>query len=324
MFELIAAIFKGIFELITTPPILFSILLIVVVLLMENARYKKTAYYTITHTPYFAVLHDIGKFGEYMTYKKLKSYEEQGWKFLFNLYIPKDDATTTEIDVLAISPKGIFVFESKNYSGWIFGNETQKNWTQVLPKGRGRSNKEHFLNPIIQNKGHIKYLKKLLGDDITMHSLIVFSERCTLKDVTLKTDTAVVIKREDIRYAVANVCEKFETEQLTLTQMNEIYNTLYPLTQVDAGVKEKHISDIHAKGKPAETPAPITVSESSEETQPAEQAVLVTDAPPVQESASLKCPKCGGDLVLRVARRGANKGKEFYGCSNYPKCKHIQ
>ena len=38
----------------------------------------------------------------------------------------------------------------------------------------------------------------------------------------------------------------------------------------------------------------------------------------------LKCPKCNGDLILRTAKRGANAGKSFYGCSNYPKCKYIE
>jgi restriction system protein len=33
------------------------------------------------------------------------------------------------------------------------------------------------------------------------------------------------------------------------------------------------------------------------------------------------CPECGGELVLRTARRGPNPGQEFWGCSNYPKCK---
>lgn len=324
MFEPLVVIFKSLFELITTPPILLSLLLIAFVLLIENARYKKTTYYTITHTPYFTVLHDIGKFGEYMTYKKLKSYEEQGWKFLFNLYVPKDEESTTEIDVLAISPKGIFVFESKNYSGWIFGNETQKNWTQVLPKGHGKSNKEHFLNPIIQNKGHIKYLKNIIDSDITMHSVIVFSERCTLKDVTLKTDTAVVIQRDDVLHTVAKICSRIETEQLTQTQIDEIYTTLYPLTQADTQVKTKHILDIESKRKPTEAPADATVSTAAEATAPEEQSSLVDITTPAQESTSLKCPKCGGDLVLRVTKRGENKGKEFYGCSNYPKCKYIR
>lgn len=36
--------------------------------------------------------------------------------------------------------------------------------------------------------------------------------------------------------------------------------------------------------------------------------------------AIVKCPKCGAEMVLRTAKRGANVGKQFYGCSTYPKC----
>ena len=42
------------------------------------------------------------------------------------------------------------------------------------------------------------------------------------------------------------------------------------------------------------------------------------------EQQILKCPKCNSDLILRTATRGANAGKQFYGCSNFPKCKYIQ
>ena len=34
------------------------------------------------------------------------------------------------------------------------------------------------------------------------------------------------------------------------------------------------------------------------------------------------CPKCGSELILRVAKKGANAGNEFYGCSNYPTCRY--
>ena len=37
----------------------------------------------------------------------------------------------------------------------------------------------------------------------------------------------------------------------------------------------------------------------------------------------MKCPNCGSDMVLRVARRGPNAGNKFYGCTNYPRCKYI-
>ena len=41
-------------------------------------------------------------------------------------------------------------------------------------------------------------------------------------------------------------------------------------------------------------------------------------------STGVKCPNCGkGELVLRNAKKGKNKGEDFYGCSNFPKCKTI-
>jgi len=40
-------------------------------------------------------------------------------------------------------------------------------------------------------------------------------------------------------------------------------------------------------------------------------------APPV-------CPQCGRPMVLRTARRGANAGSQFWGCSAYPSCKGIR
>jgi predicted RNA-binding Zn-ribbon protein involved in translation (DUF1610 family) len=33
------------------------------------------------------------------------------------------------------------------------------------------------------------------------------------------------------------------------------------------------------------------------------------------------CPKCGNEMVLRTTKHGDNKGREFWGCSSYPKCK---
>ena len=36
--------------------------------------------------------------------------------------------------------------------------------------------------------------------------------------------------------------------------------------------------------------------------------------------ASIVCPKCGCSMIERVAKRGANIGSKFYGCSKYPTC----
>ncbi|MBQ6041356.1 MAG: topoisomerase DNA-binding C4 zinc finger domain-containing protein [Oscillospiraceae bacterium] len=38
----------------------------------------------------------------------------------------------------------------------------------------------------------------------------------------------------------------------------------------------------------------------------------------------MQCPRCGAAMVLRTANKGANAGKQFYGCSAFPKCRFIQ
>ena len=101
---------------------------------------------------------NVGQYGEYLTEYALLSRSMEGYYVVLkNLYLPMK-GKTTEIDLLMIHEKGIFVFESKNYSGWIFGNEKYKMWTQTLPQGKGRpSKKEKFLNLIrFDNDDQIK------------------------------------------------------------------------------------------------------------------------------------------------------------------------
>ena len=89
-------------------------------------KYYEQAYYQITHNHYYDMLHDNGKYGEYMIYEKLRNFEKSGGKFLFNCYLDRGNNKTTEIDVLLICGSGIFVFESKNYNGWIYGKGWEK------------------------------------------------------------------------------------------------------------------------------------------------------------------------------------------------------
>ena len=100
--------------------------IIIVVAIINYRNYVKSSYYMVTKTSPIQLYFDKGKLGEYFTYRHLRSAEKNGAKFLFNIYIPKGEEETTEIDVLMIHTKGLFVFESKNYSGWIFGSENQK------------------------------------------------------------------------------------------------------------------------------------------------------------------------------------------------------
>lgn len=78
-----------------------------------------------------------------------------------------------------LSQTGIYVFESKNYSGWIFGDEKSKNWMQTLQSKQ----KNRFFNPIWQNKGHINALKSEteLDNDNLYKSYIIIQEKLGLK-----------------------------------------------------------------------------------------------------------------------------------------------
>lgn len=192
------------------------------------------------------VYRDKGNLGEFLIYHKLRSFEKAGAKFLFNLYIPKEDNETTEIDVIAICKKGIIVFESKNYSGWIFGDINSKMWMQTLPNGKGKSIKTQFYNPIFQNQTHINNLKKLIDEDIPIFSVITFSERCTLKEVPRSTNEVRIIKRDNVLDTVANIIES----NPNIMQPNEIiklYGKLYKYTQVDETTKQQHIQNIKSK-----------------------------------------------------------------------------
>lgn len=212
----------------------------VAVMLYRHIQYRRTAYFQITHKSYRSL--DDGDYGEYLIYKMLKRLEKKGCKFLFNLYIPKSDGGTSEIDVLLISHKGVFVFESKNFSGWIFGNQQQKSWTQVLPAGRGYDSiKLNFYNPIWQNAGHILHLNKLIGKDIPAYSVVVFSDRCTLKDITITTDDVNVVYCHELKLLISEFYTNIKHDLLSLSDIEEIYNKLHPYTQVDSETKEQHI-----------------------------------------------------------------------------------
>ncbi|MDD5870266.1 MAG: nuclease-related domain-containing protein [Bacteroidales bacterium] len=108
-----------------------------------------------------------------------------------DLYIQKANGEYTQIDVAVATKSGLIVFEVKDYSGWIFGNEEQKYWTQILAFGK---EKHRFYNPIMQNAGHISALRECLTNNpnIPIFSVIVFFGNCELKKVTVTSDDTYV------------------------------------------------------------------------------------------------------------------------------------
>lgn len=262
---------------------------------LNPITYKKTEYFSQTGNTYKNVASDKGKTGEFHIPNCLQQL--QGYKkYLFNCYIPKQDSSTSEVDVILLHESGIYVFEVKNFSGWIFGTESNQYWTQTLPDGNGGSHKYHFFNPIIQNSSHIKWLQSYLKENPSyFYSFIVFGDQCTLKDVNLTSGNHWVLNQY---YLFSEVLKHANTvgRLLSPDKIDSIYSALFPLTQVDEFQKWKHIDTIYKNH-------------------------------PQKDTESLnqqRCPQCGGKLVMRTAHKGANIGKRFWGCSNYPKCTYIK
>lgn len=164
-----------------------------------------------------------GKYGEKLTERELKLVRLFGrkGKILRNVYLPKDNGETSELDVVFITQKGIFIFESKNYSGWIFGDEKSKNWTSMLPNKQN----SQFYNPIMQNKTHLKWMKQFVGEEVPLFSIIVFSERCELKKVTVYSEDVKVIKRDRTYATVRDIWDK-SPDAISDNKIDELYGKL--------------------------------------------------------------------------------------------------
>lgn len=330
-------------NMLTNTVILFLILL-VSLFLFTALSFRQGTYSKMTGNGYCKTISDRGKYGEYLTYKELKAFEKDGGKFLFNCYLPKADGATTEIDVMLIHSTGIFVMESKNYSGWIFGSEKNKTWTQTLRNGNRRVQKEHFYNPIMQNHTHIKWLKEIVGSNIPLYSVIAFSERCSLKDITVESPNVKVINRQHIHETVKQLGNR-SIQSLSKMDIERIYEMLLPYTQTSEYEKLKHIENINAarhisKKSTAESDpdTKIITFESQKaqsenipkKTAPKNQVTEMSIAkaspvsntePPKQDNKKI-CARCGAELVLRIAKKGEHAGEQFYGCSRFPKCRY--
>jgi len=101
---------------------------------------------------------------------------KEGKKYVFNNYMLTFEGKSSQIDHILVNQSGVFVIETKNYSGRIYGNENQHEWTQVLNYGKV---KNRLYNPVKQNATHVYRLKKLLPNLPYVNSVIVFVQNNT-------------------------------------------------------------------------------------------------------------------------------------------------
>ncbi len=256
---------------------------------------------------------------------------------VFNdLYVEKADGTTAQLDHIVVSRYGIFVIETKNYTGWIFGDEKKRNWTQVIYKKKSR-----FYNPILQNKNHVKVLKEYLQLEGVYHSVIVFSDSATFKFNQPFTSAQVIQNKQLVRTIKAYnelVIDPFSVRRINnelqkLQQMNEqnkkqlkkqhveninkqLTNKSAPKSKIKKEVKGVYAknSTVHLEQMKEEKPRILSLDSEHEPTLPQEETAIQH-----VNTKELKCERCGSKLVLRKGKFG-----QFYGCSSFPKCRYTK
>ena len=226
-----------------------------------------------------AALHNFtpqtkGDRGEYFVAQILGETVE-GEKYVINDLIFADSQTgqTCQVDHIYINKYGIWVIETKNYSGYIFGKESDKEWTQVLARGK---TKNPFYNPIKQNKTHIYRLSEFLKTKYGFHNIVVFADSADISNVSANNVCSMRNLSTVINDSSVDV-------RLSRELMKQYYDKLLDLKTNSKISIDTHIENIRRKKDDLERGI---------------------------------CPRCGGKLVLRNGKNG-----QFYGCSNFPKCK---
>ncbi|MEF1251309.1 NERD domain-containing protein [Vibrio owensii] len=221
-----------------------------------------------------------GIFGEFLVNRLLSKLPESDYTLIKDVTLPTSDGTT-QVDHIVVSKYGIFVVETKNMKGWIFGSARQKQWTQKIYRHSSK-----FQNPLHQNYKHIKALETLLGcSEEHLHSVIVF-----IGDSTFKTEMPpnVTYARGSIRY-IQQFNEVVFSDK-DYARLTESINQIKLKRGVITDLKHrKHVKEV------------------------------VTS-----KASSNQCPRCGSEMVLRETKRGENIGKQFWGCSTFPKCRAVK
>lgn len=175
------------------------------------------------------------------------------YRDLNNITIPISDGTT-QIDHIIVSRYGIFVIETKNMEGWIFGDAKQAQWTQSI-----YGKKFRFQNPLHQNYRHTKALEEFLGLPADhFHSIVCFvGETCEFKTAMPPN----VIRGGPFGYIKAKNRVLITDEQVSLI-IESIKTGMRPKNFLGLATREtkhEHLDSLrqrHKRTVPAESQAP--------------------------------------------------------------------
>lgn len=171
-----------------------------------------------------------GRRGERKVSFKLHLLPDE-YKIFDDVYLDINGCSV-QIDHVVVSKYGVFIIETKNIKGWIFGTDKSEYWTKNM-----YGKKYSLRNPLKQNYYHVKTLQTLLNiPQNKFVPIVVFMKGASLK---CKTDGIVTTYRKLIR-VVRNYKE-------IVFDDNEVQRIIYVLTESsikDRKHKKEHVNKV--------------------------------------------------------------------------------
>ena len=242
---------------------------------------------------------------------------------LHDLYL-ENNGLTAQIDYLIVTRKHQFVVECKN----LYGNiEITGSGDFIRTVSYGRHiKKEGIYSPITQNRRHLELIKQIRGAEKgNFLAEAIFEKHFyeNYRSVVVLANPKTVL---NAKYAKKEVREQV----IKVDQLAEHIRKVDANPKVEA-TSEKEMEtlarfflNIHKEQKIDYTEKFRDIQEFSGEAQSIPELQAEENPKEKLDSAQqILCPKCGAVMIKRKAAKGANVGKEFYGCSNYPKCRGI-
>ena len=167
----------------------------------------------------------IGMAGEHWVKKELKKLPEE-YLILNDVMFKTKDGNTHQIDHLVVSKYGIFVIETKQYNGYIKGNDYDKKWE--IHAG----NKKFYINnPVHQNYGHVQALRDLLSID----ELFLISIVCIPSNAKTDINSRVVV-------GLPRLLERIQAyKKEVLVDYINYYNLIKDANIKDKAERRKHV-----------------------------------------------------------------------------------
>lgn len=157
-----------------------------------------------------------GKIGERKVSNKLNWLPRDKYIVIDDVILPTPRGTS-QIDHIVVSIYGIFVIETKYYKGWIYGGEHSEYWTQNV-----YGEKHQFYNPILQNEGHVRALRRVLAEfePLDIIPIVAFSGTA---DIKMDINESHVVYWSQLRKCI----RKYNKERHTWKEVKAIYNKIY-------------------------------------------------------------------------------------------------